>query len=156
MSERRDEELLSGDFQRLRRETEASGRAPDFVAMMERARREAAAAPQPGPHVRGTTAGARRRSRALVVGGWASAALAAAIAAVILVPDRPDADAEFASLVAAYSSDATTGAWRSPTSALLDVPGMSLTRSVPSFGGTLRGLDPATRPPTPAPEGREP
>jgi ferric-dicitrate binding protein FerR (iron transport regulator) len=122
-------------FQRLRSETEQS--VPSFQAMLDRAREQAgtlelrpAAAPRP------------RRRRLLWASGLSGAAIAAALAAVLLTRERPDADAEFDRLVASFASDAATGAWRSPTDALLNVPGSDLTRSLPSIGGTLPGVLP--------------
>ena len=51
-------------------------------------------------------------------------------------------DDRFAELVAAYSQDLSAAAWRSPTSSLLDVPGMELVRAVPSLGLPAIELDP--------------
>jgi hypothetical protein len=65
---------------------------------------------------------------------WASAAVAAALAGVLLFDRGPSEDEQFAELVAAYTADVSAGAWRSPTSGLLQVPGMELVRGVPSIG----------------------
>ena len=157
MTQSHDEDRLRDEFRRLRAETEQGGSVPDFATMMAKAKADAAARPELAV-VRGGRAddrGAPRRRRALVVGGWVSAVAAAALAGVLLTGGPSDADAEFEQLVASYSSDFASGAWRSPTSALMDVPGMSLTRSVPSLGGALRGLDPNTPRNTPEPEGRD-
>ena len=124
------DERVREAFQRLRSDTEATG-APDFRAMLDRARQDAAAAP--------AVPLARRipRRRVVWAGGIASAAVAATIAAVLLTRGDSDtsADAEFERLVASYASEA--GAWRSPTDALLDVPGSGLTRALPSVGAGL-------------------
>ena len=148
---------MRDEFQRLRAETEASGHGPDFQAMMDRAKAEAAPTPELVV-VRGEradTGAFRRRRRIVWVGGWASVALAAAIAGILLIGEETDRDVEFDRLIAAYASDASAGAWRSPTSALLNVPGMDLTRSVPSIGGAVRGLDPSRLPNIPDSERRD-
>jgi hypothetical protein len=72
--------------------------------------------------------------------------VAAAVAGLMLVDRGPSPDEQFERLVATYSSEAGT-AWQSPTSGLLNVPGMELTRSVPSIGGPVRGIDPSRLPP---------
>ena len=54
--------------------------------------------------------------------------------------------------VAAFDAEFST--WRSPTSGLLNVPGIGLTRSVPSLGSSPRGLDPTRLPSVPDSEGR--
>jgi hypothetical protein len=64
----------------------------------------------------------------------------------------PSGDEDFERLVAAYASQAAGGSWASPTSGLLDVPGMELMRSVPAIGAPVRGLDPAALPPRPEEE----
>jgi hypothetical protein len=145
--------LLTADFERLRAATERAGRVPDFGDMLQRARIEAAALPDVRVLSGDGTVATRRK--ALRFGGWASAALAAAIAAILLTGGRTEADREFDRLVATYSSELSAGALRSPTSALLDVPGRNLTRSVPSLGTTTRGLDPSRVPDVPAPDGRD-
>jgi len=143
VSEEREHDALRGEFQRLRSETGASGRVPDFGAMMVRAKADAERA-------------GRRPARAVVIGGWASVALAAAIAGVLLVEGHHgSAEAEFESLVAAYAADGAGGAWRSPTASLLDVPGMSLTRTMPAVGNPLRDFDQGGLTERPDPEGRD-
>jgi hypothetical protein len=157
VSQEREHDALRDEFQRLRSETEGAGRVPDFGAMMERAKAEAARPPM------SVIAGGRaaegpvvRPRRALVIGGWATAALAATIAGVLLV-DSGGGSAEdtFERMVAAYSNDAARGAWTSPTSALLDVPWMSLTRTMPTVGDPLRDFDPNELSRRPDPEGRD-
>lgn len=164
MTKRPDDDLIKERFDQLRQDVERGGGVPDFRAMMDRARQEAADAPSlqvigpdapaapsgPGhdalrPARHANHRGATRR-RALLLGGWASVAMAAAVAALLLTGGEDSGDEEFDALVAAFATDATTGAWRSPTSRLLDVPGVELLGSVPSIGGSLRGLDPARQP----------
>ncbi|HET9948445.1 MAG TPA: hypothetical protein VFQ22_05965 [Longimicrobiales bacterium] len=135
-------------FAELREETERSGRVPDARAMLARAAAEADARPDLRVAA-GSAAGRTRRRRLVRTGAWASAALAAAVAGLLLVRRGPSGDEEFARLVQAYAADASAGAWRSPTSRLLDVPGMELMRSVPSIGRPLPGLDPTTLPAPP-------
>jgi hypothetical protein len=151
-----DDDRLRERFRELRGETTLSGSVPDFDAMLVRARAEAAARPSFGVMDGGATAdgvGVRAERRFLRAGAWASAALAATVAGLLLTDRRPSDDDDFARLVAAYATDASGGAWRSPTSGLLAVPGMELTRSVPSIGAPVRGLDPST---LPAPEAAPP
>ncbi len=148
-------EEFKEEFGRLRSETEGSARVPDFRAMLEKARADAVASPELQVVQGGQSDAGVRRRRVVRIGGWASAAVAAAIGGVLLMNGPTDADREFDRLVTAYSADVSSGAWRSPTSGLLNVPGMDLTRSVPSFGTTIRGLDPDQRPNVPDPEARD-
>ena len=150
MSQERENDALRDAYQRLRSETEGSARVPDFGAMMARAKEEAA---RPSMAV---VAGRGRPRRALVVGGWATVALAAAIAGILLVDSRGGGDEQrFEHLVATYTADAAGGVWTSPTAGLLDVPGMSFTRSMPSVGDPLRDFDPRAVSEPSAPEGRD-
>jgi hypothetical protein len=132
------DEDLRARFDELRAEM----RTPSFASVLERAAAEARE--QPALDVVHGGLGARRR--VLKVGVWASAAIAATLAGLLLF-DRGaapgSADEQFAQLVAAYAQDMSAGAWRSPTSGLLDVPGMELVRGVPSLGLPAVGLDPA-------------
>jgi hypothetical protein len=142
-----DDDGLRERFQELRDEAEQPVRVPDFGAMLAQARADGAARPSfevvdGGASARARVAGTYRRF--LRAGAWASAALAATVAGLLLTDRRPSDD-DFAQLVAAYATDASGGAWRSPTSGLLAVPGMELTRSVPSIGAPVKGLDPSTR-----------
>jgi len=152
-----DDQRLTERFQELRAETSGSGTVPDFAAMMAEAKRRAAEAPALEVVAGGVgsadvpaRAASRHRGRWMRLGGWVSVAAAAALATVILVDRGPSGDEEFEQMVAAYTSEAGGAGWRSPTSGLLDVPGMDLTRSVPSIGGSLRGVDPSTLPPSQA------
>lgn len=144
MSEQPVDDGLRDRFQELRADTARSG-APQFGALVARARADAAARPALEV-VRGSAWTGRRVVR---VGGWASAALAATVAGLLLTNGGPSDDEEFARLVASYSADASAGAWQSPTSGLLEVPGIELVRSLPSIGTSVRGLDPSARPEPP-------
>jgi hypothetical protein len=151
----RDDDRLREAFQALRAESEQAGRVPGFAAMLGEAKRQAEARPNleviaggrsgPGPGL--------SRRRFLRAGAWASAVLAAAVAGLILIDRAPAGEEDFERLVAAYASETVGGAWSSPTSGLLEVPGMDLMRSLPSIGAPVRGLDPSSLPPrTSAPE----
>jgi hypothetical protein len=124
-------------------ELRAGTRSPSFESVLERA--VAVAREQPALAIAQGGSGSRRRL--LRVGAWASAAIAATVAGLLLldvdVTPGSSADEQFAELVAAYSQDMSAGAWRSPTSGLLDVPGMELVRGVPSLGLPAVGLDAA-------------
>jgi hypothetical protein len=156
MTERPEDHPLRERFLDARAETRASG-VPDFGTMLERARAEAPGAPQLGVAdgsvvggvAGGPGGGARRRPasrrRLVLAGAWTSAALAATVAGLLLTGRATGGeDEDFERLVAAYTSDLAPGAWRSPTSGLLQVPGMELLRTVPSIGGSVRGAAPAT------------
>jgi hypothetical protein len=141
-----DDDLMRERFLSLKAEDEA--RAPDFQAMMEQLRLGAGEADRlrvSGQEVVDQAVRPSRRRRLLWASGWASTALAAAVAGLLLMGLESE-DAEFERLVSSYSSDAAAGAWRSPTSRLLAVPGIELIRSVPSVGRSLGGaaLDPST------------
>ena len=151
----RDDEQLSGRFQELRADVRRSGAVPDFSAMMAESAREAAKRPPLEVVAGGAASGHRssRRRRLVRAGVWASAAAAAAVTALILVDRGPSGDEDFERLVAAYASQAVGEAWSSPTSGLLDVPGIDLMRSMPSIGDPVRTLDPAALPaPQPSPQ----
>ena len=153
--QRHDDDRLREEFGRLRSETEGSARVPEFRAMLEKAKADAVASPELRV-VQGGRSDAGARGRRIVrIGGWASAAVAAGVAAVLLVGGPADADREFERLVAAYSANASSGAWQSPTSRLLNVPGMNLTRSVPSLGAAIRGIDPDELRNVPDPDARD-
>lgn len=142
MTTQPEEDRLKGAFQALRAETAQSGSVPEFGTMMAEAHRQAAA--RPTLEVVSGAAGARRRL--VRVGAWASAALAASVAGVLLIDSGPRGDEDFERLVAAYSSGSPGATWSSPTSSLLDVPGLDLMRSLPSIGVPVRGLDPSSLP----------
>ena len=149
MTKLRDDAGLRERFRELRGETAETGRVPDFQAVWERARAQAAERPSLGVVTGGGPSagpGAPSYRRFLRAGAWASAALAATVAGLLLVDRRAGDDDEFARLVAAYSSDVSSGFWETPTSRLLDVPGIELVRSLPLIGAPVRGLDPMAQP----------
>lgn len=137
-----DDELRE-EFQALRRDLTAGGGVPDFQTMMATARARAGArAPAPS---------SPRRPRVALL-RWAPLAAAAAAAALLLLGGPgSDADAEFERLVSDYRTLASTGALRSPTRSLLDIPGVDL-GAVPSFGPSSSGAGPGSA----SPEGRRP
>jgi len=152
----RDDDLLRERFLELRAEASEPGRVPDFRAMLGAARAEAAGRPTLGVLDGGEARAGRARSggrRLFRAGAWASAALAATVAGLLLFDGRSGDDDEFVQVVMAYSSDASGGAWQSPTSGLLEFPGVELVRSVPSLGAPLRGLDSTTLPASPTTPG---
>jgi len=142
-----DEKELRQLFRGLREEEE--GRAPDFRAIMARAREEASSegeeigpwtgeAPQPG---RRETPRRRRRL------AWGGGLLAAAAAAAILLLGRgPEvSDADFVRAVQALSDDPAMGAWTSPTDVLLRLPGDKILSTLPSIHPGRWPMDPRPR-----------
>lgn len=154
MTKHMDDDRMREGFQGLRAETRASGSAPDFQAMMAEAKRRAEETPALEVVSGGAGRGpVRSRRRFMRFGAWASAAVAAAVAALILIDRGPSGEDDFEALVASYTNETAAGVWSSPTSSLLDVPGMDLMRSVPSIGEPLRGIDPSSFPaPSASPE----
>lgn len=148
----RDDERMKERFQALRAETRGSGAVPDFDTMLAEAK---LAGQRPALEVvsGGESPERVRGRRWLRAGAWASAAVAAGLVGLVLVDRGPSGEDEFERLVAAYTSQGGAESWRSPTSGLLEVPGMDLMRTVPSIGGAARGVDPSTLPaPQPSPE----
>jgi hypothetical protein len=136
-----DDDRIREEFRVLRADTERPRGVPDFQALMARAKVEASTGPAP-------------RHSFVRIGGWVSLAAAAAVAGLFFLnPSLTDEDARFESLVTAFASDAATGAWQSPTSTLLEIPGLDL-GTVPSIGGSIRGVEPAGSPIPVGPEGR--
>jgi len=87
---------------------------------------------------------ARRFPRSLA---WGGSLLAAAAAAVLLLVQIPGtSDSEFVQVVQAFSSDPASGAWKSPTDALLDVPGAEILFTVPSIRTSRWLLEPRPNP----------
>lgn len=122
---------LKALFQELREKDE--GRAPSFEQLMAGVREDAAGAgARPGP-----VAARHRRKRAFPRLAWGGSLLAAAAAgaALLLLPGRGTSDAEFVTAVRSYSTDPAGGAWRSPTDALLALPGSEVLSTLPSIGG---------------------
>jgi hypothetical protein len=123
-------------FRHLRFNLEGAGRLPSFDRLIERARLETMNAPTPG-----RTERSRRIGRALFpwLSGVARAGLAAAaVTGILLTSGARDPEQEFRRLVSAYTA-ASSSLWRSPTSRLLDVPGLELVRFVPSIGISVPG-----------------
>jgi ferric-dicitrate binding protein FerR (iron transport regulator) len=98
--------------------------APSFAAMMARAGTQTATASAALP-ARWTR---RRRYR---VGTLAAAA---AIAALIVTPRIRSGDDAFEQAVRSFQSDPALGAWQSPTSGLLSLPGDRLLSTIPTVG----------------------
>lgn len=153
-----DDQRLRDRFRESRDYAERPGAVPVFEEMMARAQAEVSAEPSldvvHGPAGRSSRADGARRDLARI-GGWVSlAAAAAAVGLLFLDPSGTGADAEFERLVTAFAADAGSGAWRSPTSALLEMPGLDL-GAVPSIGGAIRGLDLSNGLDATGPEGRD-
>jgi hypothetical protein len=123
VSERQPDRDLRELFQELREGDRE--RIPDFQGMMARAREEASLAK--------ITPSARPPMRRRLA--WGGSLLAAACAAALLLIQMPHGgDAEFERVVQAFASDPATGAWKSPTDALMDLPGAEILSTVPSIG----------------------
>ncbi len=115
-------------FRELRARDERT--APGFREMVAGARREALEG-ETGEDM-GWHRGRRIRRRV----AWGGSLLAAAAAAiVILLPGRGTSEAEFERAVRSYSASSAGGAWRSPTDALLDLPGSEALTTLPRVGG---------------------
>ena len=70
---------------------------------------------------------------------WAGGVAAAAVIAALLVAPRArSGEDEFEKAVQAFSSNPALGSWRSPTDALLNVPGSQLMSTVPAIGTSAR------------------
>ena len=128
---------LRGLFGTLR-ETEKEG-TPAFGALWSRAQKEAAGA---GVYMSATGMHRGVLVRRLAWGG--SLLAAAAAAALILLPTRGTSDAEFIQVVQSFSANPSSGAWRSPTDGLLDVPGSEVLNTIPSLGSRKWILEPST------------
>lgn len=158
MKRARDDHRLRDGFRELRAHAERPGAVPDFEKMMTRAKAESAAQP-PYELVRTDTAGRQRpdgvRRNVARIGGWVSLAAAAAAAGLLFLdPGGSRADAEFERLVSAFATDAGSGAWQSPTSSLLEMPGLDM-GAVPSIGGAIWGLGAVGAPDVTEAEGRD-
>lgn len=125
MRERDDQELRKL-FGHLR--TEERDRVPDFRALMARAREEAAQNGHGSVGGRRTLHGLPRRL------AWGGSLLAAAAAAAILLLPPSTSDSEFVQVVQTFSTDPASGAWKSPTDALLHLPGRDILSTVPTIG----------------------
>lgn len=134
MTRERAEDGIRAEFEALRADVERPGGVPDFGAMMTRARAEAeqvdAVVVHTFPH-----------RRAVTIGGWMSLAAAAAAVGLLLADvGGTNPDDEFERLVASYTSTTSASTWRSPTSGLLELPGLDL-GGVPAIGWGLDGAD---------------
>ena len=130
MSNQSRDRELEALYEGLRAEEQE--RAPDFARMM--ARVHAQVGETPAVEQEGRAVGSKRlfaRPRL----AWASGALAAAAAAVLMLVIPRGPDAHFEEVVRAFSADPAAGQWTSPTDGLLQVPGLELLSSVPSIGG---------------------
>jgi hypothetical protein len=123
MSDRPQDTELRARFQAQRR-VDAS-EAPAFAALLARTQAEAAHAPT----VMATPRGRLRRAFY-----WSGLAAAAAIGTLLALPRAASDQAAFERAVRVYHSAPAMGAWRSPTDALLKVPGSQLISTVPSVG----------------------
>lgn len=117
-------------FEAMRRSDAIS--APPFAPMLARA--ISAVAPAPPAVARITPV--RHWSRGGLVRWGAPILLAAALAAIWIVPDSRK-DREFERVVSEWSR--TEAALRSPTDALLAVPGSEFLGRLPSLGGSATG-----------------
>ena len=129
---------LKGLFNILR--DEERGEIPAFQILMARAREEALGLEEPTAR-----RALRPHPRKLVWGGSLLAAAAAAV--LIFLPPRGTSEAEFVQVVQMFSADPASGAWKSPTDALLDVPGSEMLSTIPSVGSRTWLLEPNNRPP---------
>lgn len=115
-------------FQELRARDER--KAPAFRDMVAGIRKEALE----GKDGEGPERLRHRRVRHRVA--WGGTLLAAASAAILLLlPNRGASDAAFEAAVHSYATSSAGGAWRSPTDALLKVPGSEVLTTLPSLGG---------------------
>lgn len=115
-------------FQALRREDD--GLVPPFRRVMEAGRAETG---EPASSGARTWAARRPLRRRLALGGTLLAAAAAAV--LLFLPRSRVSEAEFESAVRTYTTSPAGGAWRSPTDALLKLPGNRVLSTLPSLGG---------------------
>jgi len=126
MNDRQQDPELRSRFAELRRQD--ATQAPPFAELIARAHTEAA-------HNRAGIRTERRTPRLLWRLGWAGGLAAAAALVLLLANPRGRASqAAFEKAVQAFQTDPALGAWRSPTDALLDVPGRRLISTIPSIG----------------------
>lgn len=132
MSGTSDDRHLREAFRHLRSWAEGPERSPpSFQVMLERARRQAKNVPR-RPGLGGLW---RRPGRPLP---WPRTAVrtglaAAAVAGILLMSGARDPEVEFRRLISTYAATSQSLSM-SPTSRLLEVPGLELVRSVPSVG----------------------
>ncbi len=147
MNDPRKDRVLQELFGELR--AEDSTKTPDFHAMMAQVRadiggtEEAEASGVVNIHSRQS-----ERSRAGARGirtlrwTWLGGVLAAAVIATVMLVGRDEiSDQGFEDLVNSFTSDPALGAWKSPTDALLELPGREIVTTVPRIGKpTLLGV----------------
>jgi hypothetical protein len=127
---------LQGLFDALREKEQDD--VPAFRTLLARAKGEASGY--------GTDTSTVGRPHRLTVRrlAWGGSLLAAAAAAFLfLLSPRGTSDAEFVQVVQMFSGDPASGAWRSPTDALLDLPGSELLNTIPSIGSHRWTLEPS-------------
>jgi len=126
-------------FQNLREDEQP--KVPGFQALWARARQEAS--------LHGTTShGMENAARPLHKRlAWTGGLLAAAATTVLLLLRLPaTSDADFVHVVEAFSADPAGGAWRSPTDALLKIPGEEILSTVPTIATPPWFPEPGTVP----------
>lgn len=141
MNDQRPDRDLRELFGELR--ADDATKTPDFHEMMARVRADIDGTTESGADVVSIQEKREERRRAGARGGWkprlawmGGVLAAAAIASVMLVGRGPISDEGFEELVNAYASDPALGAWRSPTDALLELPGREIVTTIPRVGGT--------------------
>ena len=138
MRDRKDQQLRSL-FRRL--QDRDQGRVPDFESLMARAREEAS---RSGMDIRSPGTNPRHMKRRFA---WGGSLVAAAAAVVLLFVGLPGtSDSEFVDVVQTFSSNPASGAWKSPTDGLLDLPGKEILNTVPSISSRRWLLDPSGNP----------
>ena len=129
MSDRPQDPELRARFAELKRQQ--ARQAPAFADVLARAQtelREPVALPKRAPVF--------RWRRVALAGGFAAAAV---IAALIVFPNgNSQKQHAFEQAVQAFNSNPALGGWRSPTDALLNVPGNQLMSSIPAIGASSR------------------
>jgi len=135
----REDQDLHGVFRDLREQDRK--KVPDFRTLMARAHREASRSELKIQTGSGVTHHISRRL------AWGGSLLAAAAAAALLLVQVPGtSDSEFERVVSAFSANPASGAWKSPTDALLDVPGTEILSTVPSIGSSRWLMSPRPTP----------
>jgi ferric-dicitrate binding protein FerR (iron transport regulator) len=130
MNDRHQDPELRARFEELKR-VDAS-RAPSFARVMARVQAQVADAAA-SESQRAWRGAVRRHGWA---GGLGGLAAAAAIAALIVIPRMKSEEKAFEQAVQAFETSPALGAWRSPTDALLNLPGSRLISTIPNMGTT--------------------
>ena len=139
MRDQEKDQDLRGLFRHLQEDDRQE--APEFGTLMARARQEAS---RSGLELHPGNGKPFRSTKRLAWGG--SLLAAAAAAALLLVQIPGTSDSEFERVVRAFSADPATGAWTSPTDALLNLPGTEILSTVPTIGASRWLLDPMPKP----------